>query len=78
MSVFFSAPSLGELGVAGERTSRTSPQTFEQSSESFAVKIFPQLSPRDPVRLVVRVASREKGGALKYKIFWTMTSIHVV
>ena len=23
----------GELGVAGERTSRTSPQTFEQSSE---------------------------------------------
>ena len=33
MSVFFSAPSLGELGVAGERTSRTSPQTFEQSSK---------------------------------------------
>ena len=31
--VFFSARSFGELGVAGERTSRTSPQTFEQSSE---------------------------------------------
>ena len=31
--VFFSARSFGELGAAGERTSRTSPQTFEQSSE---------------------------------------------
>ena len=31
--MFFSARSFGELGVAGERTSRTSPQTFEQSSE---------------------------------------------
>ena len=33
MYVFFSARCFGEMGVAGERTSRTSPQTFEQSYE---------------------------------------------
>ena len=34
MKVFFSARSFGELDVAGERTSRTSPQIFEQSPEN--------------------------------------------
>ena len=33
MYVFLSACSFRELGVAGEGTSRTSPQTFEQSFE---------------------------------------------
>ena len=31
------------------------------------MKIFPELCPWDPVRLVVRVPSRKKGGTLKYK-----------
>ena len=32
------------------------------------MKIFPELWPFDPVRLVASVAGRKKDGALKYKI----------